>query len=98
MLYAKILPFVVAGMLCLSSAAIAQGGHKAAGMTEAQVTATLKAAGYTEIHGVEKEGTHFDADAMKNGKAVHLHVNATTGAIAVANNEHEDEEAEEREH
>jgi hypothetical protein len=39
---------------------------------------------------IEREGKHFDADATKDGKSVHLHVNATTGAITPM--AHEDEE------
>ena len=89
---------LASAFFCLSNAAVAQTSKPETGLTEAQVTAKLKAAGYAKVHGVEKEGTHFDADAMKDGKAVHLHVDAATGAITVAPNEMEEgEEHEEHE-
>jgi hypothetical protein len=84
-------------LIGISGAAMAQKTDTT-GMTSAQVTAKLQAAGYTKVHGVEREGAHFDADAMKDGKPVHLHVDATTGSIkAVANESEEEEEAEEHE-
>ena len=93
MRYATIIKGLVAAALGLSASFV-----MAQDMTTAQVKQKLEAAGYTKVHGVEKEGTHFDADAMKDGKAVHLHVDAKSGAISVANDEHEEEEAEEHEH
>ncbi|NUO71683.1 MAG: PepSY domain-containing protein [Frateuria sp.] len=74
------------------------GSQSSMGMTEAQVTTKLQAAGYTNVHGVEHEGDHYDADAMKNGKAVHLHVDAKSGAVTLAPHENEQEENEEHEH
>jgi hypothetical protein len=82
----------------IATPGIAQTSAKATALTQAQVVEKLQAAGYTKVHGVEKEGKHFDADAMKDGKAVHLHVDASTGAIMPANDEDEREEAEEHEH
>ena len=73
---------------------MAQTSAKVMHLTSAQVTAKLQAAGYTKVHGIEKEGTHYDADAMKDGKAIHLHVDARTGDIMVANDENESEEKE----
>lgn len=93
MRYATIIKSLLAAALGLSASFV-----MAQDMTVAQVTQKLEAAGYTKVHGVEKEGTHFDADAMKDGKAVHLHVDAKSGAIAVANDEHEEEEEEAEEH
>jgi hypothetical protein len=82
--------------LCgIGGSAMAQSGGKAAAMTEADVTSKLKAAGYTNVHAVEREGKHFDADATaKDGKPVHLHVDAKTGDVAQVANESEEEEKE----
>jgi len=83
-------------LLCLSGIGLAQPGSSA--LTEAQVTAKLKAAGYTDVHAVELEGRHFDAEAIKDGRPVHLHVDAKTGAIRpVAHETEEEEEAEQHE-
>jgi predicted aspartyl protease len=83
-------------LLASSGALGAQVGAKAGDMTSAQVTAKLQAAGYASVHHVAREGDHFDADATKNGKPVHLHVDAKTGAITpVANEKEEGEEHEE---
>jgi hypothetical protein len=83
-------------LFCLSGAGLGQSA--APSLTEAQVAAKLKAAGYINVHDVELEGRHFDAEATKDGKPVHLHVDARTGAIhPVANESEEDEEAEEHE-
>jgi hypothetical protein len=92
MRYSTIIRGILATTLGLSASFV-----MAQDLTAAQVTTKLEAAGYTKVHGIEKEGTHFDADAMKDGKAVHLHVDAKSGAIAVANNEHDEEEEEEHE-
>jgi hypothetical protein len=83
----------------LGGSALAQSGGKAAAITEAEVSTRLQAAGYTDIHDVEREGKHFDADATsKDGKPVHLHIDARTGAITqVANESEEEEEHEQRE-
>ena len=78
----------------LGSAATAQTGAKAGEMTNAQVTAKLEAAGYSNVHDVEREGTHFDADATKGGQPVHLHIDAKTGNITPVAKESEDEEKE----
>jgi hypothetical protein len=97
--------WAVAGALCAGLflfnaplAAQSSMGSQSMGMTDAQVTAKLKAAGYTDVHGVEHEGDHFDAEAMKGGKKVHLHVDAKSGAITKASHENEEEENEEHEH
>lgn len=90
-----------AGLFLFGAPVVAQSSmdsQSSMGLTDAQVTAKLQAAGYTDVHGVEHEGDHFDADAMKSGKPVHLHVNAKTGAIMPANHENESEENEEHEH
>ena len=90
---------LTAAILCLLALpGMAQTKAATTQMTSAQVAEKLQAAGYTKVHGIEKEGTHFDVDAMKDGKAVHLHVDARTGDIMVANDENESEEAEEHEH
>lgn len=93
---ARILASVTAALLGCAGIAMAQ--TPASAMTEAQVTAKLEAAGYTHVHGVEREGAHFDADAMRKGRAVHLHVDASTGAIKQVAHESEEEEHEAREH
>ncbi|MGN6457447.1 MAG: PepSY domain-containing protein [Achromobacter mucicolens] len=83
-----------AGLFLFDAPLVAQSsmGSHSMGMSDAQVTAKLKAAGYTDVHGVEHEGDHYDADAMKNGKAVHLHVDAKSGAISPAPRENEEDE------
>jgi hypothetical protein len=65
-------------------------------LTEAQIKASVESAGYTNVHSIEREGRHFDVDAMKDGKPVHLHVDAMTGTVTTATDE-EDEEHEEHE-
>jgi hypothetical protein len=82
---------ILAGALLVGA-----GAHAADNtLTEDQVKAKVEAAGYTNVHDIEREGKHFDADATKDGKSVHLHVDATTGAIKPM--AHEDEEHEEHE-
>jgi hypothetical protein len=83
--------------LLLAGSGLAAAQTKPTSMTDAQVTAKLQAAGYTKVHDVEREGSHFDADATKDGKAVHLHVDAATGEIKQVAHE-EEEENEEHEH
>lgn len=85
-------------LLGISGVALAQK-TRSSEMTSGTVTEKLQAAGYTNVHDVEREGSHFDADAMKDGRPVHLHVDARTGAIeAVANENEEDEKQEAHEH
>lgn len=80
-------------LLGFSGAFAAQPSTKATGMTDAQVAAKLEAAGYTNVHAVEREGAHFDADATgKDGQPVHLHIDAKTGAVTPVANESEEEE------
>ena len=94
-----LLSALASALLLLASTAGAQYTSPAKGLTEAQVATKLQEAGYTKVHGVEREGTHFDADAMKDGKAVHVHVDAASGAITPAPDESEEhEEHEEHEH
>jgi len=94
-----ILAGTLCGLLLIAGGPVVAQKTTETALTAAQVTAKLQAAGYTKIHGVELEGSHFDAEAMKDGKAVHLHVDSKTGAIARADNESEEEEEEEgREH
>jgi hypothetical protein len=76
----------------------AQSKAKSTDMTAAQVTAKLRAAGYTNVHDVEREGSHFDADATTDGRPVHLHVDAATGWIEPVANEAEEEEEEHEHH
>jgi len=93
----------LAGALCaglfMASAPIAAQSSMGSQslLTGAQVTAKLQAAGYTNVHDVEREGDHYDADAVKDGRAVHMHVDRKTGAITPANHENETKEKEERE-
>jgi len=87
-----LLSALASALLLCASAASAQATSAAKGLTEAQVVTKLKEAGYTKVHGVEREGEHFDADAMKDGKAVHVHVDATSGAIMPAPDESEENE------
>ena len=89
-----------AGLFLFNAPAAGQSSmsQSSMGLTDAQVTAKLQAAGYTNVHDVEHEGDHFDAEAMKNGKTMHVHVDAKTGAIMPANDENESEENEEHEH
>lgn len=90
---------ILAGAIAalLGCAAVVAAQTQPSAMTEAQVTAKLQAAGYTRVHRVEREGSHFDADAMMKGRAVHLHVDANTGAIRqVAHESEEEDEARER--
>lgn len=89
-----------AGLFLFNAPIAAQSamGSQSMGLTDAQVTAKLQTAGYTNVHDVEHEGDHFDAEAMKNGKTVHVHVDAKTGAIMPANNEDESKENEQHEH
>lgn len=84
-------------LLLFATALGAQPTSPAKGLTEAQVLTKLQEAGYTKVHGVEREGKHFDADAMKDGKAVHVHVDAATGAITPAPDESEEHEEHEHE-
>jgi hypothetical protein len=63
-------------------------------MTDAQITAKLQAAGYTNVHDVELEGDHYDADATQGERMVHVHVDAKSGAITTADDENENEEHE----
>ena len=80
------------------SAALAQSGGKAT-LTEADVTSKLEAAGYSNVHGVEREGKHFDADATtKDGKPAHLHVDAKTATVTQVAHESEEEEREQEHH
>jgi hypothetical protein len=79
------------------SAQSSMNSQSSMGMTDAQVTQRLQAAGYTNVKNIEREGDHFDADAMKDGRSVHVHVNARTGAITPANQENENEEHEKHE-
>jgi hypothetical protein len=87
---------LLASALMLFSVGYTAFAQSGAAMTEADVTKKLEAAGYTNIHGIELEGRHFDADATtKDGKKVHLHVDAKTGAVSpVANESDEDEKGE----
>ena len=83
---------VLGALLLGLSASSAVASGQATGMTEAQVTTKLQAAGYTKVHGVKREGKHFDADATKDGRTVHLHVDAATGAVSEVADESEEEE------
>jgi Peptidase propeptide and YPEB domain len=69
-------PLIVAGF-----ALAAIGIADAQDLTAAQVKSKLEAAGYTDVQNVKKEGNHFDATAMKDGKQMRLDVDAKTGAI-----------------
>jgi hypothetical protein len=88
----------IAGALLLCASGLGAAQSRSPVLTEAQVMAKLKAAGYMNVHDIELEGRHFDAEAVKDGQAVHLHVDAKTGAISQVENEtEEEEEAEEHE-
>lgn len=82
----KLAPTLVFGALLATSAL-------AADLTKDQVKAKLEAAGYTKVSGIHKEKDHFDAKAMKDGKAVMLDVDASTGEITT-----ESKDAEAHEH
>ena len=87
----------LAGALCaglfMASAPIAAQSSMGSQslLTGAQVTAKLQAAGYTNVHDVEREGDHYDADAVKDGRAVHMHVDRKTGAITPAKSRKRDQ-------
>jgi len=90
---------VCAGLLLFNAPVFAQVSAQSSmnsqsqmGMTDAQVTQRLQAAGYTHVKNVKHEGDHFDADVTKNGKSMHVHVNAKTGAITPAKNESEEDD------
>ena len=85
-------------LLGLGGTAGAQSKHSATAMTGAQVTAKLQAAGYANVHDVEREGSHFDADATRDGRAIHLHVDVATGKIKPVAKEAEEEEAHGKHH
>jgi predicted aspartyl protease len=90
-----------AGLFLFNSPIAAQSSMESQSsmdLTDAQVTAKLQAAGYSNVRDVEHEGDHYDADAMKNGRKVHVHVDARSGAITPANGEKDNEEHEEHEH
>ncbi|NUS38750.1 MAG: PepSY domain-containing protein [Lysobacter sp.] len=90
---------VLAVVLYGAGSALAQSSGKTHGMTEGDVTSKLEAAGYSNVHGVEREGKHFDADATtKDGKPIHLHVDPGTGKITAVAHESEREEAKEGRH
>ena len=87
-----------AGLFVFNAPVIAQSSMDVQpSMTDAQVTAKLQAAGYTNVHDVELEGDHYDADATQGGRMVHVHVDEKSGAITADNDENEDEEHEEHE-
>lgn len=67
-------------------------------LTDAQATAKLQAAGYTNVHGVEHEGEHYEADAMKRRRTAHVHLDPRSGAMTPADQESEAEENERHEH
>jgi predicted aspartyl protease len=71
-----LIKLIVAG-ISLSAVGIAA----ATDLTPDQVKARLEAAGYTNVQIVRREGTHFDAKAIKGGKQVSLDVDGKTGAI-----------------
>ena len=93
-----------AGLFLFNAPAAAQtpmnsGTPSSMQMTDAQVTAKLQAAGYTNVSNIRREGDHFDAQAMKGGRTVHVHVDARTGAITPTNYRSEqEEESEQHEH
>ncbi|GAB3344910.1 PepSY domain-containing protein [Lysobacter tyrosinilyticus] len=86
------LAVMVAALLLASGIATAQYDNDGYDLTSEQVKSRLEAAGYTNVHDLEREGAHFDADAMKDGKAVHLHVDVRSGAITPVADEAEEEE------
>jgi hypothetical protein len=59
----------------------AMGIATATDLTPDQVKARLEAAGYTNVQIVRRDGTHFDAKAIKGGKQVSLDVDGKTGVI-----------------
>ena len=50
-------------------------------LTADQVKAKIEAAGFTNVSDIRREGDHFDAKAMKEGKKVILEVDAKTVTI-----------------
>ena len=77
----------------LTGAAVLLGFAVQAGaattLTQDQVKAKVKEAGYTHVSDIRLEKDHYDVTAMKDGKKVVIDVNATTGAISP---EEEDEQ------
>jgi hypothetical protein len=66
----------------------------AADLTRNEVKTKIEAAGYTNVQNIRREGDHFDAKAIKDGKQVALDVDARTGAITME----KEGKHEEREH
>ena len=64
-------------LACVTGVAMAQ-----AGMTEAQVRASLESQGYTKVNDVKFEDGVWKADARSaNGNRVDLRIDATTGKV-----------------
>ena len=79
----------------LTGAAVLLGFAGQAGaattLTQDQVKAKVKEAGYTHISDIRLEKDHYDVTAMKDGKKVVIDVDAKTGAIS-PEEEHEQNE------
>ena len=68
-------------LACVTGVAMAQ-----AGMTEAQVRASLESQGYTKVNDVKFEDGVWKADARSaNGNRVDLRIDATTGKESMRN-------------
>jgi uncharacterized membrane protein YkoI len=67
------------------------GQAGAATLTQDQVKAKVKEAGYTNVSDIRLEKDHYDVTAMKDGKKVIIDVDAKTGAIS-PEEEHEENE------
>lgn len=83
-------------LLGTSGLVAAQTSSQAGGMSNADVIAAVEAAGYTNVREIEREGSHFDAEATKDNRTVHLHIDAKTGAVQQADNESEEGEEHEK--
>lgn len=73
--------FLISKLVVAGLGLSAIGVAAATDLTPDQVKARIEAAGYTNVQIVRREGTRFDAKAVKSGKQVFLDVDGKTGAI-----------------
>ncbi|HYD50280.1 MAG TPA: PepSY domain-containing protein [Terriglobales bacterium] len=64
----------------IASADTAAGNHSS--LSPAQIASKLEAAGYTNVHDIEYDGTHWEAEATSSaGKPVDLEIDGQSGAV-----------------